>query len=193
MPELILASSSSARRQLMDSLQLPYRVVSPRVAERVRRGAPVEQVVRELAYRKAAEVRRRHPRALVIGADQLASISGEILRKPASRGEAKKQLQRLSGKTHQIATGLCLLGPGVDECEVAVSRLTLYPLSADELERYLDLQEWRECAGGYRIESAGQALFARIEGDRTNVQGLPMTLLVRLLRKAGVTFFAPPC
>ncbi len=190
MSELILASSSPARRELMDSLRLPYRVLSPKVDERVPRGVSASEIVRELAYRKAVAVCSRHPRALVIGADQVASGFGKLLRKPASRSEARRQLQRLSGRAHQILTGVCLLGPGIDERHVEVSRLTMYPISADELERYLDLGEWRGCAGGYRIESAGQALFARIEGDRTNVQGLPMVLLVRLLRKAGVAFFS---
>lgn len=189
MPALILASTSPARRRLMDSLRLPYRAVAPRVDERVSRGMKAESIVRRLAYLKAAAVHERHPRAIVIGADQLASVSGNVLHKPSNRAEARRQLQQLSGRSHRISTGLCVLGPGIDERHVEISRLTLYRIGADALERYLDLEEWRGCAGGYRIEGAGLALFSRVEGDWTNVQGLPMILLVRLLRNAGIVFF----
>lgn len=69
--------------------------------------------------------------------------------------------------------------------------MTLFPISEEELERYLDLDEWQGCAGSYRVEGAGQALFSRIEGDRTNVQGLPVTALIHMLRQAGWSFFRP--
>lgn len=187
--ELILASTSSARRVLMDSLRVPYRAVAPGVDEQVSPELPVAEVVSTLARRKALAVSRRFPEALVIGSDQLVAFEGEALGKPGDRAQAREQLARLSGNEHQIVTGLCLLGPGVEERQVEIAHLRLYRLAEDELERYLELDEWRGCAGGYRIEGAGQALFAEIDGDRTNVQGLPMVLLVRLLRKVGWRFF----
>jgi septum formation protein len=190
---LILASTSSARRALMDGLGLPYRAVPPEVDEQVPEGTPGLRAVELLAERKARAVLARHPEALVIGSDQLVLIDGEALGKPADRAAAREQLLRLSGRRHQIATGLCLVGRMgrgelFERC-VEVAELELYPLESAELERYLDLEEWRGCAGGYRVEGAGQALFARIEGDRTGVQGLPMVRLVSLLRKAGLAFF----
>jgi septum formation protein len=188
---LILASTSSARRALMDALHIPYRAVAPGVDEQVPPGTLVRDAVAQLAERKAQAVRARFPDALVIGCDQLVSLDGEALGKPANRERAKAQLERLSGRAHQIVTGLCLVGPGVHERHVEETRLTLYPLSEGELERYLDLGEWEGCAGSYRVESAGQALFSSIEGDRTNVQGLPMVPLVRLLRQTGWQFFHP--
>ncbi len=190
--ELILASTSAARRALMDSLKLPYRAVSPDVEEALPAGTPVDVAVQRLAERKAAAVLARFPDALVIGSDQLVSLDGEALGKPPDVEAARQQLGRMLGREHRILTGLAVLGRGFRRVELDVTTLALYPLSADELERYLRLEEWRGCAGSYRVEEAGQALFSKLEGDRTGVQGLPLIRLVRCLREAGVTFFPSP-
>jgi septum formation protein len=173
----------------MESLRIPFRCEAPGVDEEVPPGTSVSRAVELLAERKARAVFERNPRVLIVGADQLASLEGEPLGKPADRDRAREQLRRLAGRTHEIVTGLCLLGPGVQESEVDVAKLTAFPLSDEEIERYLDLGEWEGCAGAYRVEGAGQALFSQIEGDRTAVMGLPMTRLVRALRKIGWRFF----
>ena len=173
----------------MDSLGIPYRAIAPGVDESVPEGTSVRDAVALLAHRKAAAVSARHPDALVIGSDQLVSLDGEALGKPEDRARARSQIQRLSGRTHEILTGVCVLGPRFDERHVDLARLTLYALGDEELERYLDTHEWEGCAGGYRVESKGQALFQNIEGDRTGVMGLPMIALVGMLRRAGVRFF----
>ena len=189
MPELILASTSPARRALMDGLHLPYRCEAPGVNELVTPGLALREAVQELAQRKARAVHAKHPEAWVMGADQLAGVGGLTLGKPSNREAARKQLKLLLGRPHQIVTGVCLVGPDREVLDVEVAELTLYPLPDAELERYLDTGEWEGCAGGYRIEGRGQALMARIDGDRTNVQGLPMVPVVRMLRGAGFTFF----
>ncbi|WP_141332611.1 nucleoside triphosphate pyrophosphatase [Myxococcus sp. AB025B] len=190
MRPLILASTSSARRSLMDGLGLPYRAVSPGVDETVAAHLSARDAVRELAARKARAVHARHPDAWVLGADQLVEVDGQTLTKPMDRDAARGQLQKLLGHTHDIHTGVCLVGPGgsIDEA-VETARLTFHDVTPDELERYLDLNEWEGCCGSYRVEGAGQALLARLDGDRANVQGLPMVTVVRLLRQAGFTFF----
>ena len=184
-PELILASTSEARRALMDGLGVRYRAVAPGVDESVAPGTKTRDAVRQLARRKAEAVRAKHPQAIVIGSDQLVEAAGEVLRKPLDRADAKRQLSSLLGKTHVLYTGVCVLGPGFDACEVDEARVGFSAVGEDELERYLDLEEWRGCAGGYRIEGRGAALVETLEGDRTGVQGLPMIRLVRLLRAAG--------
>ncbi|MBN1209657.1 MAG: septum formation protein Maf [Myxococcaceae bacterium] len=187
---LILASTSSARRALMDGLGLPYQAEAPGVEEDVSPSLSAREAVQVLAARKARAVHARHPEAWVIGADQLVEVEGEVLSKPADREAARRQLGKLLGHTHDICTGVCLVGPGGHVAEaLEVSRLTFYPVTAEELERYLDLGEWQGCAGSYRVEGAGQALLARLEGDRANVQGLPMLTVVRMLREAGFSFF----
>ncbi|MDC0714452.1 Maf family protein [Stigmatella sp. ncwal1] len=190
MKPLILASTSSARRALMDGLGLPYTAEAPGVGEEVSPALSARQAVQELAARKARAVLARHPDAWVLGADQLVEVEGEILSKPPDLAAARKQLGKLLGRTHDICTGVCLAGPGGHLAEsLEVSRMTFYPASSEELERYLGLGEWQGCAGSYRIEGAGQALLSHIDGDRTNVQGLPMLTVVRMLRTAGFSFF----
>lgn len=175
----------------MDTLGVPYRAVSPGVSEEVAPGTSVVEAVAVLARRKAKAVREREPHGLVIGADQLVSLDGRALQKPADRDDARRQLQSLLGRSHDICTGVCVLGPGFDAAVVDIARPTFVALEPAELEAYLDLEEWRGCAGSYRVEAAGQALFASLEGDRTSVQGLPMLAVTRLLRQAGVRFFEP--
>lgn len=189
---LILASTSAARRALIDGLGIPWSAVAPGVEEEVPPGTPVESAVALLAERKARAVAARHPEALVIGADQLVALDAVTMGKPADRDAARRQLRALRGRAHEIVTGVCVLGPSFHQASVDVARLKIYPLEDAELERYLDLEEWRGCAGGYRIEGAGQALFEQLSGDRTSVQGLPMLEVVRLLRRAGVEFFPRP-
>lgn len=189
MRELILASTSPARRALMDGLGLPYRAESPGVDEQVSPALSAQQAVVALAERKASAVHARHPGAWVLGADQLGWFEGERLGKPVDRAAAARQLTRLSGHAHELWTGVCLLGPGHRELAVDVARLTLYPLSPAELERYLDTGEWEGCAGSYRVEGRGQALMSALEGDRTSIQGLPMLHVVAMLRQAGFALF----
>ena len=173
----------------MQSLRVPFRPEAPEVVEDFPPGTHVGDAVAMLAERKARAVFERNPSALVVGCDQLAALDGAALGKPSDRAAAREQLMRLSGRTHQIVTGLCLLGSGVRELEVDVAHLTAFPLEPDEIERYVDLGEWEGCAGGYRVEAAGQALFREIAGDRAAVMGLPMVRLVNALRRLGWRFF----
>jgi septum formation protein len=144
-----------------------------------------------LAERKARAVYQRFPGSLVIGSDQLAVVEGRSLGKPANRAAARRQLKLLRDHPHQITTGVCLIGDHWVARAVEIARIRFHPITDAELERYLDLEEWRGCAGGYRVEAAGQALFASLVGDRTGVQGLPLVRLVAMLRQAGLPFFAP--
>jgi septum formation protein len=184
--DLILASTSPARRALLDALGLRYRVERPEVEEDVPAGTPVEEAVRMLALRKARAVASRHPEAWVLGADQLGEVEGRLLGKPADRAAAREQLRALLGRTHRLLTAVALVQGGEESLAVDEVRLGFHPLEDEELERYLDTGEWEGCAGGYRIEGRGQTLVATLDGDRTSVMGLPMLAVVRLLRARGV-------
>ena len=186
MRPLILASTSPARRALLGALGVPFQAVAPGVDESMPPGTPVEEVVRVLAQRKAEAVAARFPGALVLGADQLGEVDGRLLGKAASREEARAQLRALRGRTHRLLTAVCLTGAGTQETRMEEARLTLFPLADAEVEAYLATGEWEGCAGSYRVEGRGQALMARIEGDRTAIQGLPMQAVVHLLRGRGV-------
>ena len=187
--ELLLASTSSARRALMTGLGVPFRAVAPEVEEVVAPGTPPSHAVALLAERKARAVYARSPRSLIIGSDQLVSLDGLALGKPRDAAAARDQLASLRGKTHDIFTGVTVVGPGFEVTEVDSARLTVLPLTDAELDGYVATGEWEGCAGGYRVEGRGQCLFQRIEGDRAAIQGLPMQRVTRLLREAGVQFF----
>jgi septum formation protein len=182
---LVLASTSPARRALLDGLGVSYVAEAPGVDEEVHPGTPVEDAVRMLALRKARAVSARHPDALVLGADQLAEVDGRVLGKPDSREAARAQLGALLGRTHCLLTAVALVGGGNEQLELDAVSLRFHPVPPEELERYLDTGEWQGCAGGYRIEGRGQALVAGLDGDRTSVQGLPMLSVVRMLRARG--------
>ena len=182
---LLLASTSPARRALLDGLGIPYTAEAPGVEEDLPAGTAVDAAVRMLALRKARAVAARHPGVLVLGADQLAEVDGQVLGKPGSREAARAQLASLLGRSHRLLTAVTLVGGGDEQLELDVVTLRLHPVSPEELERYLDTGEWQGCAGGYRIEGRGQALVDALDGDRTSVQGLPMLPVVRMLRARG--------
>jgi septum formation protein len=183
---LLLASTSAARRALLDALGVAYAVEAPGVTEDVPPGTAPEEAVRMLALRKARAVAARRPEALVLGADQLAEGEGRVLGKPEDREAARGQLRGLLGGEHRLLTAVALVGGGQEALEVDLVRLRFFALGERELERYLDTGEWQGCAGGYRIEGRGQALVSELRGDRTSVQGLPMLRVVRMLRARGV-------
>ena len=183
--DFILASTSPARRALLDALGLRYRAERPEVDEDVPVETSVEDAVRMLALRKARAVAARHPGALVLGADQLGEVDGRPLGKPADRDAAREQVRALLGRTHRLITAVALVQGGQESLEVDEVRLGFHPVEAEALERYLDTGEWQGCAGGYRIEGRGQALVATLDGDRASVMGLPMLRVVRLLRERG--------
>jgi septum formation protein len=188
-PELILASTSPARRAIFDALGLRYRAVAPEFEERHDPALSPVELVQTLALGKARAVAARHPGALVVGADQVAAFDGQVWGKPADEAAARAQLQRLRGRTHELVTGVALVGPGLEKVEHEVAHLTVFRLTDAEVDAYLRTGEWQGCAGSYRVEGRGLAIFSEIRGDLNTVRGLPMTRLVRMLRDAGVRFF----
>lgn len=187
---VILASTSPARRALLDAVGLPHRAEAPAVDEEVPPGLEPGEVARTLALRKASAVAARHPGAIVVGADQVLELDGRPFGKPADEAEALAGLRRLAGRAHALVTGLAVLAPGAPPI-VEEERTVLHvrALADDELRRYVATGEWRGCAGGYRVEGRGLALFERIEGDHTNVLGLPVPRLLGHLRRLGVPIF----
>jgi septum formation protein len=155
-----------------------FEVVVPEVEE-VRDGEPEEAVLKS-AYRKVRSASAEG--ALVIGCDTEVVLEGTILGKPGNEGEAAEYLERLSGRSHEVLSGLVLAGPetGLERSGVERSTVTFRDLDAERRDRYLRSGEWRERAGGYAIQGLGSTLVARVEGDVSNVIGLPVALLLDL-------------
>jgi septum formation protein len=189
---LTLASASPRRREILASLGIPFDVVIPGVEE-VRHGVP-EEVVLENARRKAAAgLEAAEQGALTLGVDTEVVLGGRLLGKPADATEARNCLEALAGRVHTVLSGVVLLGalgPGAEPAErsgVARSEVTFRDLDRGTLETYLASGEWRDRAGAYAIQGLGSILIERLEGDFSNVVGLP----VRLLLQLAPELFAP--
>lgn len=187
---LILASGSPQRREILERLGVQFLVALSGVPE-LEQGPPAE-VALENAHRKAAAVAARpeHAGATVLGADTVVALGARILGKPGDRAEAEATLRALSGRRHVVISGLCVIdaaggggapAPALRRTAAERTVVEFRPLSEPLLHWYLDGAEWRERAGGYAIQGRGATLVRRIEGDYTNVVGLPVPALLDLL------------
>lgn len=185
---LILASTSPYRRAQLERLGLPFEAVAP-VTEESQiglEGRTPEQVALLRAADKAAGVERLHPGSTVIGSDQLVDLDGRILGKPGSVEAAITQLQQMSGRSHRLITAVAVARGQHVLTHVDVTRLWMRSLTRDEIERYIRADQPLACAGSYKIESRGIALFEKIEtADSAAIEGMPMIGLVTILRELG--------
>jgi septum formation protein len=176
----VLASRSPQRREILEQLGLPFDVVVPTFEEEPSAATPVDEVERR-AQGKARSVVGGAGDRPVLGVDTEVVLDGRIYGKPGDAGEAEAMLDALSGRTHEVVSGLCLVTPGWEEVRNEVTRVAVRELTPRELGLYVASGEWEGRAGGYAIQGLGAALVARIEGDYLNVVGLPAALLVQLL------------
>ena len=171
---LVLASRSPQRRAILEQLGVDFEVVVPEVEEAAE-GEPAALVI-ENASRKARAVASGS--RTVLGVDTLVALEGRSLGKPRDEREALRFLTALSGREHEVHSGVALVGPEGDHAERATTRVRFRALTRGELDWYLASGEWHERAGGYAIQGRGAALVERIDGDPWNVVGLPVSLLI---------------
>lgn len=185
---LVLSSTSPFRRALMERLGFEFETTSPEVDETAQAGESPEILVTRLAEAKARAGAQIFSDALIIGSDQVACIDGEILGKPGSRERAIGQLSKASGKKVTFYTGLCLLDAGKDQVQVECIPFHVHfrRLTCEQIESYVDREKPFNCAGSFKSEGLGIALFERLEGDDPNALiGLPLIRLVAMLETAG--------
>lgn len=189
---LILASSSPRRQELIRLLKLPYDIRVGRVDERIASDMTPEQIVRELSMRKAQaiheEMTRLEGRTVIIGADTVVTFDERIFGKPKDDQDAFRMLDQLQGNTHHVYSGVACVDVEsrraiVDHCVTAV---TFKPLSARQIERYIETGEPHDKAGAYGIQGLGATFIEKIEGDYFNVVGLPLSLLSDMLGRLGI-------
>lgn len=184
-PLLILASSSPRRRRLLGRFGLPFEVLAPEVDESLRPGEEVEEHVRRLAVEKALTVAGKVSGAVVVAADTVVVLEGRIIGKPAGAAEAAVMLQSLSGRTHSVYTGIAVAFSGEVMTEVVRSLVTIAPMDDEEIRRYVQSGEPLDKAGAYAVQGEGGKFVSAVEGSLTNVIGLPLRELHRLLLRAG--------
>ena len=186
---LVLGSTSPYRRELLARLRLPFDCVAPNVDETPGAAESPLALARRLALAKAREVAARHPRAVVIGSDQVAELDGQPLGKPGTHERAVAQLQRMRGQVVAFHTAVAVvcLDSGFEQLDVAPVRVRFRDLDDAEIERYLRAEQPYDCAGSAKSEGLGISLLEAIDSDDpTTLVGLPLIRTCRLLRAAGL-------
>ncbi|MEA2279229.1 MAG: nucleoside triphosphate pyrophosphatase [Solirubrobacteraceae bacterium] len=177
-PRLVLASRSPQRRAILNQLRIPFDTVDVDVDELS--AGPAIDVATSNALRKAEAGATKRPGETILGVDTVVVLDGEIFAKPVGEREAQATLKRLSGRTHEVISGLALLRPGNPQVVHEVTKVTFRHLDDEFVARYVRTGEWSGRAGGYAIQGQGAALVIRIIGDYLNVVGLPVAKLLDL-------------
>ena len=187
--KIILSSTSPFRKALLERLCINFSCESPNIDEAPLKNEPVEDMVVRLAIGKAQEVSNKYDNALIIGSDQSAVLNGEKLSKPGNFDNAFTQLSKASGQKITFQTGLCLLNSKTGNIQsICVPYTVVFKtLTSRMIENYLRKEEPYNCAGSFKSEALGIALFERLEGDDPNTLiGLPLIQLVNFLNNEGV-------
>jgi septum formation protein len=183
---LILASASPRRQELLRSAGIPFKVQPADIDETPLAGETARACAERLAREKARAVHKEHPEDFVLGADTIVVIDDIMLGKPHDGEDAARMLRMLSGKTHAVITGVCLAGPRAFETSTSESTLvTMCEISEAEIRAYVSTGEPMDKAGAYAIQGIASRWITRIEGDYTNVVGLPVASVYSMLRRSG--------
>ncbi len=182
---IVLASGSPRRKQLLEMLRIPFRVIAPDVDEHVLPGEQPDAYVTRLSRGKAQAVLPRAPGDVILAADTTVVLDGTIFEKPTSPANAVAMLEQLQGRTHEVLTAVAVAENGRLEQALDVSRVTFRPIDRQTLEAYVATGEPLDKAGAYAIQGLGAPLIERVEGDFFGVMGLPLRLALDLLAKFG--------
>lgn len=189
--EIILASASPRRVALLRNICPTFKAVPSGADESLPPGIDPREAVQLLAQRKASFLVKDYPQALVIGADTVVAMDGELLGKPVDAHDAARMLRLLSGRVHTVYTGVSLCAPTGNACFCVGTDVTFYPLSEEDIRWYIATGEPFDKAGAYGIQEKGALLVERIEGDYFNVMGFPVARVARqmgaLLEKASIS------
>ena len=185
MQNLILASSSPRRKELLENLRLTFEISSSDADESFSEDMSPAEVVMELASRKSGAISAKFPDSFIIGSDTVVVHDGTILGKPASGQEAFEILRKLSGNTHSVYTGVSIISPEKEAIFYEKTDVTFWELSDEDIDTYIKSGEPFDKAGGYGIQGFGSMLVKQINGDYYTVVGLPVSRLIRELREIG--------
>lgn len=190
---IILASNSPRRRELLLSVGIGFDVIPADVDESYLLGERFDEHVTRLSEEKARAIADRFPGAFVLGSDTIVVIDDTLLGKPGDESEAQAMLSRLSGRTHTVFTGFCLIAKttGIKRAGFVSSKVTMKELTSDEIEAYVATGEPMDKAGAYAIQGYSAYMVARVEGSYTTIVGLPLTEVIGLLKEVGAIEFRP--
>ena len=191
---LVLASASPRRQDLLRAAGITFEVHPTDIPEIPNPGEKPQAFAERLAREKAHAIAPHHPSNYILGADTVVVVDDEILGKPLDQKDAARMLRSLSGKTHQVITAVCLLGPRhnakhtpeFEDTRSETTKVTITPITDNEIRAYIENGEPMDKAGAYAIQGIASRWIPRIEGDYSNVVGLPLSLVYRMLRHHGV-------
>ncbi len=186
MKRFIVASASPRRKELLEKVGFSFEIIPSDADENTNGILSPDAIVKELAKRKAESVFKDNADAVVLGCDTIVEYCGTVLGKPSDRGDAKNMLRMLSGKTHNVHTGVCIMDKERTVSFVNTVKVVFYELSEELIERYVASGESDDKAGAYGIQGLGCVLVKGIEGDYFSVVGLPVAETVRVLWKFGI-------
>ncbi|GAA4705098.1 Maf family protein [Brevibacillus fulvus] len=189
--EIILASSSPRRRELLETLKLPFTIMSSDVEETFSSSLTPAEVVEQLSLRKAREIAGKISSGIVIGADTIVVLDGNILGKPMDEDDAFRMLTALQGRTHTVYTGVALIEAATQAVQVAHSatQVKMRKMTDQEIRGYISTREPMDKAGSYAIQGFGATLVEEIQGDYFTVVGLPLQLTAKMLSQFGIRLF----
>lgn len=182
MKNLILASQSPRRKELLEKCGYPFICIPANIDETINFENNLENEIEDLAYKKAKFILNQFPNSIVIGSDTIVTIDGEVLGKPKDKNEAFIMLKKLQGKTHHVITGLCLLSSIKKYVNHSTSYVTFAPMSDKEINEYISTGECDDKAGAYAIQGYGGKYISKIDGDYYTIMGLPLNMVYNALK-----------
>jgi len=185
---LILASGSPRRRELLGSIGVDFDVIPSDVPEQRATGESPEEYVARLSREKASAIARAHPDRWIVAADTTVLLGEELLEKPADVDDAKRMLATIAGRIHVVYTGVTVINTsrGYGDTRIAETEVRMAPMSEREIDWYARTREGLDKAGAYGAQGIGAMFIDSIHGSYTNVVGLPLALLVEMLKRAGI-------
>ncbi len=189
--KFVLASASPRRKELLTSAGFEYEVHPANIDEIIPDGTPTESVAEVLAKQKAESVLKDYPDAVVLGSDTIVVLDGKILGKPHDKEDAANMLHSLSGREHQVYTGLCVCSKDKTCCMTSCTDVYFHKLSDELVSAYIETGEPMDKAGAYGAQGLGSVLVEKINGDFFTVMGLPIADAVRILAKFGIVGTLP--
>jgi septum formation protein len=187
-PMLVLASASPRRRELLRGAGIPFEVQAANIAEDALPGESAKDCAERLAREKALVVAAQRPNDVVLGADTIVVVDNQILGKPSDAADAARMLRMLSARVHQVITGVCLVFGGEARVASETTTVTMSEITDQEIAGYIAIGEPMDKAGAYAIQGIASRWIPRIEGDCSNVVGLPVALVFGMLRQVSSQF-----
>ncbi len=183
MNKIILASGSPRRKELIETLKIPFSVIVSDIDESIDENANLVDEIEKLSYKKALAVFKDHKDAVVIGADTIVVHNNEVLGKPKTEENAIKMLNKIQGDWHEVITAVSIISVKQSETFSVVSRVHFYPMDDEEIKLYVNSKEPLDKAGAYAIQGEGSRYIKEIKGDYYSIMGLPISELYRRIKK----------